>query len=105
ETVPGIKLSEIPVTRDGAVDLAAFRLALMQGKGRALVSVMVANNETGAIQDIAEVARIVRSDGSEGALLHVDAVQAAGRVPVAFDTLGIDYLTISAHKLGGPQGV
>jgi cysteine desulfurase len=104
DTVPGVKLNEIPVTRDGAVDCAAFRLALMQGKGRVLVSVMAANNETGVIQDLAEVARIVHAEGSDGALLHVDAVQAAGRVPLAFDSLGMDYLTVSAHKLGGPQG-
>jgi cysteine desulfurase len=105
DTVPGIKLSEIPVSKDGAVDCAAFRLALMQGKGRALVSVMAANNETGAVQDLAEVSRIVRSEGSEGALLHVDGVQAAGRIPLSFDALELDYLTLSAHKIGGPQGV
>jgi cysteine desulfurase len=104
ETVPGVKLNEIPVTEDGAVDASAFRLALMQGKGRVLVSVMAANNETGVIQDLTEVIRIVRAEGSEGALLHVDAVQAAGRVPLAFDSLAVDYLTVSAHKLGGPQG-
>jgi cysteine desulfurase len=104
ETVPGVKVRDVPVTKDGVVDAPAFRLSLMQGKGRVLVSVMAANNETGAIQDIAEIARVVRSEGSEGALLHVDAVQAAGRIPVAFDAMGIDYMTLSAHKLGGPQG-
>jgi cysteine desulfurase len=105
ESVPGVKLSEIPVTADGVVDLAAFRLSLMQGKGRTLVSVMAANNETGAIQDMEQIVRILRTDGSEGALLHVDAVQAAGRLALAFDALGIDYMTVSGHKLGGPQGV
>jgi cysteine desulfurase len=104
ETVPGLKLSEVPVTSDGVLDLSAFRLQLMQGKGRALVSVMAANNETGAIQDVAAVRRLLAVDGGEGVLLHVDAVQAAGKIPVSLDALGADYLTISAHKLGGPQG-
>jgi cysteine desulfurase len=101
ETIPGLKLNTIPVTSDGVIDLAAFRLQLMQGKGRAFVSVMAANNETGVIQDIAAVRRVLMTDGGEGVLLHVDAVQAVGRIPVAFDA---DYMTISAHKLGGPQG-
>src|SRR3954466_15463471 len=76
ESVPGVKLKIIPVTPDGAVDLAALRLSLMQGKGRAFVSVMAANNETGVVQDIAAVARMVRTEAGEDALLHVDAVQA-----------------------------
>jgi cysteine desulfurase len=101
ETIPGLKLSTIPVTSDGVIDLAAFRLQLMQGKGRALVSVMAANNETGVIQDLAAVKHVLATDGSEGVLLHVDAVQAVGRIAMALDA---DYTTISAHKLGGPQG-
>ncbi len=104
ETVPGLKLNTIAVTRDGVVDLASFRLALMQGKGRALVSVMAANNETGVVQDIEAIAQMVRTEGGEGALLHVDAVQAAGRVAFSFAGSGADYATVSAHKLGGPQG-
>ena len=102
ETVPGLKLSTIPATSDGLLDLDAFRLQLMQGKGRTLVSVMAANNETGVIQDLAGISRVLRSDGGEGVLLHADAVQAAGRI--ALKDLRADYLTISAHKLGGPQG-
>ena len=104
ETVPGLKLSVIPATSDGVLDLNAFRLQLMQGKGRALVSVMAANNETGVIQDLAGVGRVLRADGGEGALLHVDAVQVAGRLALSFEASGADYMTISAHKLGGPQG-
>jgi cysteine desulfurase len=104
ESAAGLKLTEIPVTRDGLVDLHALRLALMQGKGRALVSVMAANNETGVVQDIAGIAAMVKTEGGEGALFHVDAVQAAGRLPLSFDVSCIDYLTLSAHKLGGPQG-
>jgi cysteine desulfurase len=104
ETVPGLKYNEIVVTKDGLLDLGVLRLALMQGKGRALVSVMAANNETGVVQDIAAIAKLVKSEGGEDALLHVDAVQAAGRIALSFNALGVDYLTLSAHKLGGPQG-
>ena len=104
ETVPGLKLNVIAVSRDGAVDLPALRLALMQGKGRALVCVMAANNETGVVQDIAAIARLVRTEAGEGALLHVDAVQAVGRIPLSFVESDTDYMSVSAHKLGGPQG-
>jgi len=104
ETSPGLKLREIPVTRDGTLDLGALRLHLMQGKGRVLVSVMAANNETGVLQDIRGVAKLLRSEGGEDALLHVDAVQAAGRVDLSFEESGADYMTLSAHKLGGPHG-
>ena len=104
ETVPGVKLHVVPVTEQGVVDLQALRLALMQGKGRALVSVMAANNETGVVQDIAAVSRLVKSEGGEDSLLHVDAVQSAGRRALNFSASGADYMTVSAHKLGAPQG-
>src|SRR4030095_14988766 len=104
ETVPGLKVSTIPVTSEGVLDLDAFRLQLMQGKGRALVSVMAANNETGVIQHLAALGRLLATEGGEGVLLHVGAVQAAGRLPMSFEASGADYMTISAHKLGGPQG-
>jgi len=104
ETVPGLKLGEIPVSHDGLIDLPALRLQLMQGKGRVLVSVMAANNETGVVQNIAEIGKLLRAEGGEGALLHVDAVQAVGRIPLSFRRLAADYMTVSAHKLGGPQG-
>jgi cysteine desulfurase len=104
ETVPGLKLGIIPVTSQGVVDLDALRLQLMQGKGRVLVCVMAANNETGVVQDVERIGRIVKCEGGEGALLHVDAVQALGRVAFSFDSLRLDYATVSAHKLGGPQG-
>lgn len=104
ESVPGLKLQEIPVTVAGKVELAALRDMLIHGKGRALVSVMAANNETGVIQDIAEIATLVKREGGADALFHVDAVQMAGRGGFFFAAYGADYMTISAHKLGGPQG-
>jgi cysteine desulfurase len=104
ESEPGIRVSEIPVTADGMIDLAAFRLLLMSGKGRALVSVMAANNETGVIQPMTDITALVRREGGEGALLHVDAVAAAGRMPIRFTDWDADYLSLSGHKIGGPQG-
>jgi len=97
-------VEEIPVTSDGIVDLAWLkeRLEELYRRGRRqLVSIMHANNETGVVQPIAAAARIVASvDG----LLHVDAVQTAGRIPCDIKVLGANLLTISGHKLGGPQG-
>ena len=68
---------------------------------KALVSVMLANNETGVIQPVAEVARLAHA---HGALVHTDAVQGLGKIPVNFGLLGVDLMTLSAHKLGGPVG-
>ena len=89
----------IPVDRDGRLDLGA--LAGMLEGGAALVCLMLANNETGTIQPVAEAAVLCRR---VGARLHVDAVQAAGRIPVDLGALGADSLAVSSHKLGGPAG-
>ncbi|HEY4126351.1 MAG TPA: cysteine desulfurase family protein [Rhizomicrobium sp.] len=98
ERFAGLRLETPPATAYGALDLDALRVALREGKGRALIAVMAANNETGVIQPIAEIAKLARE---AGALLFVDAIQAAGKIPLAIEA---DYLTISSHKLGGPQG-
>ncbi len=100
--VCGKPVSLIPVNADGVVDLAALETLLAEGEGRALISVMMANNETGVIQPVREVVALAQQ---HGCLVHCDAVQAFGKIPVNFGLLGVDMLTVSAHKLGGPQGV
>lgn len=94
-------IATIEVTGSGLVDVGHLRTLLADGPP-ALVSVMLANNETGAIQPIREVAEIVHEAGG---LLHVDAIQALGKIPFDIRSMGADLITLSAHKIGGPKGV
>ncbi len=97
----GLRVETVPVTGDGVVDLEAFRVQLREGKGRTLVAVMAANNETGVVQPLADVVRLAKAVSG---LVFVDAVQAAGKRAIDFSESGADYLSLSAHKIGGPQG-
>jgi len=98
---PASAITSVGVTESGLVDLD--RLLEVLGSGPpALVSVMSANNETGAIQPIEIVAKIVHGAGG---LLHVDAIQAFGKIPVSISALGADLTSLSAHKIGGPKGL
>ncbi len=92
----------IPADASGVITPTALEQALAARPQTALVTVMLVNNETGVIQPVAELAAVARQ---AGALFHCDAVQAAGRIPLDFDRLGVDSMALSAHKIGGPQGV
>jgi cysteine desulfurase len=98
---PRAAIEDVPVDSDGHADLAALRDALKHSS-RPLVSLMLANNETGVVQPVAEAAAITHEAGG---LIHVDAVQAVGRIGCDIAALGADLLTLSAHKIGGLKGV
>jgi len=95
-----LKVTFLPVAGNGVVHMDELSSAV---NGRTLlVSVMMANNEIGTVQNIAALSRIAKE---AGAFMHTDAVQAAGKIPVDVEALGVDYLTMSCHKLYGPKGI
>ncbi len=97
----GHPLAVIDVDENGVVDVAAFEQTLIESRA-SLVSVMLANNETGAVQDIAPMSKVAKRCG---AAMHTDAVQALGKIAVDFTSLGVAAMSLSAHKIYGPKGV
>jgi cysteine desulfurase len=101
----GARIVALPVDADGVIQTCALaELVLLGGAplGRALLVVQLANNETGVVQPVAEIAAFARA---HGLATHCDGVQGVGRLPVSFEALGVDSLALSAHKLGGPKGI
>src|SRR5258706_362943 len=97
DRLAGAPATLAPVAPDGLIDLTALATLLAESSGPTLLSLMLANNETGVIQPVAEAAALAHR---AGALVHCDAVQAAGRVTLDMAALGVDLLSLSAHKLG-----
>ncbi|ANK85901.1 MULTISPECIES: cysteine desulfurase family protein [unclassified Rhizobium] len=101
---PKDRTTEIPVTDAGIVDLQALAALLDahdKSTGLPMVAIMFVNNETGIVQPVEEAAKIVRAHGG---LFVVDAVQAAGRLPIEIERIGADFIIVSSHKIGGPKG-
>jgi len=99
----GWEVTRVPAGKDGRIEPERIREALK--KNTALVALMLVNNETGAIQPVEEVVRTIRAQEGRPIHIHVDAVQGVGKIPVHFLDLGIDSLSVSAHKFRGPRGV
>lgn len=98
----GLPLTLLPVNAQGVVDLEALASALQMGEGKPLVILMLANNETGVIQPVAEASRVTHEAGG---LIISDAVQALGKIDIDLVALGLDMLTLGGHKIGAPMGV
>lgn len=96
----GVDVTVVPVTRDGLIDPGEVQKAIKPKT--ALISIMLANNETGTLEPIKEISEIAESNG---VAFHTDAAQAVGKIPVNVDELGVDFLSIAGHKLYGPKGV
>jgi cysteine desulfurase len=101
ERLHGVRVTVLPVGPDGLISLGALDAALRAGGGRSVVSIMAANNETGALQPVAELAGLAHR---YGALVHCDAAQACGKIPVDVERLGVDLLTVVGHKVYAPRG-
>lgn len=98
----GLAVDILPVLPSGVIDLAALEAMLTGNTRQTLISVMLVNNETGVIQPVEAIVALART---YGALVHTDAVQAIGRMAVQVQKMGVDFVSLSAHKIGGPQGV
>ncbi len=96
------KIIEIEALGNGLIDVSDLEKKLSSVQGSFLLSLMLANNETGAIQPVAEIAKLVHQNGG---LIHCDAVAAIGKIAVDLEKLNVDFASISAHKINGPQGV
>jgi cysteine desulfurase len=101
ESIPELQAREISVDTNRRIDQAALRAQMTSGIGRAVVSLIYVNNETGVIADLASLVKLIR--GETDALIHIDAVS-SGTCPIRFQGWDADYLSLSAHKIGGPQG-